>query len=191
MQYWHAVYTKPRAEYRVSHALKERGIQVYLPEYASGSPRKLVREPLFPCYLFICADLEVLNPADWKWISGLRYIVAFGGEPAIVPAAAIQLIKQNVAKRNQLLQARQSNFQQDDTVRIVEGPFHDMVAIFDKQLDAKERVQVLLTMLGRNSRVKVDLQSIEKVDPAKLRKQHGKRPRRTRGGGRHIGSSSR
>lgn len=187
MQHWYTLYTKPNAEHRVSNILQGKGIKIYLPEITLAGSDKPVTQPLFPCYLFMHTDLNRISTSTWKWTSGLQRVVAFGGQPVIVPPAVIQLIKQNIATQKRPRQNSRSTFQKHDVVRITEGPFRDMLAVFDKHMSANERVQVLLTMLGRTSRVQVDVQSLEKVSAARAKSR--KRPRRTRGRGRHINNA--
>jgi hypothetical protein len=79
-------------------------------------------------------------------------------------------------------------FKPGDTVRIIDGPFKDMLAIFDEASTPARRVQVLLNFLGA-SRVQVDLKNLEKAS-ANPEMPVPKRPRRTRGRGRLIEEQS-
>jgi len=53
--------------------------------------------------------------------------------------------------------------EQGDPVRITDGPLKGYEAIFDLRLSGSERVQVLLQMLGRQMRVTVNANAIERV----------------------------
>ncbi|NJN99132.1 MAG: hypothetical protein HC875_36085 [Anaerolineales bacterium] len=77
------------------------------------------------------------------------------------------------------------SFKPGDTVRIKSGPFEDMLAQFDSPTTPAERVQVLLELLGRFCRVKVNVADLEKADP-QPEPIIAKRPRRSRGRGRPI-----
>jgi transcription termination/antitermination protein NusG len=57
-QFWYAVFTLPRHEKRVREFLRLKGIETFLPLYASvrkwnNGCRVTVQEPLFPGYLFV------------------------------------------------------------------------------------------------------------------------------------------
>ena len=104
--------------------------------------------------------------------------------PVPLPGEIINLIQY---KLGEIVAAggRQTHlFKPGDSVRIIGGPFGDLPAIFDGPTTPAKRVQVLLKILGA-SRVQVDVTDLEMAtsdseDPAP------RRPRRTRGRGRHI-----
>jgi hypothetical protein len=83
---------------------------------------------------------------------------------------------------------RSFDFEPGDVVRIKEGPFEDMLAIFDKEISPDGRVQVLLTALNRSVRLSIPGSDLEKTSKEAEEKNGtaGKRPRRTRGRGRPI-----
>ena len=76
-------------------------------------------------------------------------------------------------------------FRPGDEVRIIEGPFRDMLAVFHGPATPAQRVQVLLEILGRASRVQVEVTDLEKVTPGST-PAAPKRSRRTRGQGRRL-----
>ena len=188
MEHWHALYTKPHAEYQVATSLQRRGIQTFLPEIDSPqAPPGREREPFFPCYLFIRLDFEVAGLSSVRWTPGLRRIVAFDDQPVPVPDEVIDLI---VAELDEIEAGGgwpAHTFQPGDTVRITDGPLQGMLAIFEGPTTPAERVRVLLTILGHASRVQVGVADMEKAPPG-LEAPVPKRPRRTRGRGRWIES---
>ena len=50
-----------------------------------------------------------------------------------------------------------------DTVRINEGPFSGLEAIFEQKLKGSERVAVLLEILGRQTRIVLASETIAKI----------------------------
>lgn len=56
---WLAAYTRPRHEEKIRAYCEEREIEVFLPTHQSwrrwSDRRKLIRLPLFPCYVFVRA----------------------------------------------------------------------------------------------------------------------------------------
>lgn len=190
MKHWYALHTKPRQELRVTRRLDELDTETYLPlvgRAARDGTRR--QEAFFPCYLFANLELETLPAARWQWISGLRHIVSFGGEPALVPPNVIELIRSSVERINAESFPARGRFRPGDSVRITHGPMADMVALFERECAPEERACVLLTFLGRICRVEVDAAHLERSShgPPSI---EGRPPRRTRGNGRLIGAHS-
>ena len=74
---WYAVHTRSRHEKQVDLFLSERGIETFLPLAHTLSRRrdrkKYVDIPLFPGYLFVCAEKERLY--DVKYTRGVTGII--------------------------------------------------------------------------------------------------------------------
>jgi transcriptional antiterminator RfaH len=164
MHHWYALYTKPRAERQVSHALQTREIETYLPtvEVWRARRRRVEEEPLFTCYLFARIDLEHVGHSAVAWTPGLRYIV--GGEaskPIPVPDDVVDYIRRGVTKMG--VQRPVSLFQPGDSVHITEGPLKDLDAVFDQHLSSYERAQVLVDVLGRLTRYDVPVEWLKQT----------------------------
>lgn len=185
MEQWYTLHTRPNAEYQVAEVLQQRQLQVYLPHVeVTGNRRRREHRPFFPCYMFVRVDLEAVGLSLIRWTPGLRRVVAFGDRPAAVPDSLIDLIRQQLEASH--AGGHYCRFQPGDPVRIVDGPFRDMIAVFDRALGASERVQVLLKVLGQVSRMQIEASCLEKA-PAGAGPQPEERPRRTtRGRGRPI-----
>lgn len=180
MEQWYTLYTKPNSEYRVASALQQHQIEVYLPE----TYHRHKTTPFFPCYLFMRIDLEKVNPSQWQWTSGLLRVIAFGGKPVPLSDEMINFIRHSVEKAR-TAGWHTHGFKPGDTVRIKEGPLEGMLAIFDGPTRPNQRVQVLLAILGRASRVRIDAAELEKV-PSTVETPPLSRLRRTRGRGRRV-----
>ncbi len=74
---WYAVHTRSRHEKQVDLFLSERGVETFLPLVHTLSRRrdrkKYVDIPLFPGYLFVCAEKERLY--DVKYTRGVTRII--------------------------------------------------------------------------------------------------------------------
>jgi len=181
MEAWYALYTKPKQERLVAGQLGRRGLETFLPQYTErrrGRPPKVL--PLFPCYLFVRADPDVMGLSLLQWTPGLRRLVSFGGVPARVPEEAVALVEKRLAEleaQGGLLPAR---FRPGERVRVREGPLAGLEAVFDGPREPAERVRILIRFLGECNRAVVPVDSLEALAP----RQHP--PRRTRGKGRVI-----
>jgi transcriptional antiterminator RfaH len=187
---WYTLYTKPKSEFQVANGLQRRGIQTYLPEIELPQKgRRQQPQPFFPCYLFVKIDLSAVGLSVVQWTPGLRRLVAFGNQPVPLPDEVIDLIQRRLGEIEASGGWPVHPFQPGDTVRFTEGPFRDMLAIFEGPTGPSERVQVLLSILGRLSRVQVSPANLAKA-PDQAEVSLPKRPRRTRGRGRHIRSQT-
>lgn len=186
MEQWYTLHTKPNAEYQVATVLQRQGREIYLPEIeASKASQGRKSKPFFPCYLFLKTDFELVSLSQVQWTAGLRRVVASGDRPVPVPEGVIDFIRHRLGEINDGGGWPAHTFKPGDTVRITDGPFREMRAIFEGPTTPSERVQVLLTILGHARRVHVESADLEKV----LSSAEGpipNRPRRTRGRGRRI-----
>ena len=192
MKQWYTLYTKPNSEYIVAKNLEEKGVDIFLPEIESAkSSSGSHSTPLFPSYLFAHVDLETKAFSRIQWTPGLRRVIMFEGKPVPMPEKVIRELKAKVQEMNLFRKGELNPFRKGDPVRVKEGPFQDMMAIFDRPTSSKKRVQILLDVLGRLSRVQIDIGDLEAVSE---QQEHNnpekppKRPRRTRGKGRYINS---
>ena len=160
MERWYALYTKPHKERHVSSFLQSRGFETYLPTIQVRRNGQRKTEPFFSCYLFVRLE-PVAGLSSVRWTPGLRRIVSYGGEPAVVPDHAISLIQRRVAEMGELDYS--SRFQSGDRVAIKNGPLKYFEAIFDRALSNRERAMVLVDLLGRWTRCEVDVSCLEKL----------------------------
>lgn len=187
MEQWYTLHTKPNAEYQVVAALQQRDVQTYLPEMEIPRGRRKGRgkKPFFPCYVFSKIDFEVVGVSQVQWTPGLRRIVSFGDRPVPLPDEVIGLIRHRLGEVEANGGWPIHTFKSGDTVRITNGPFRNMLAIFEGPTTPSERVQILLDILGHASRVQIDVHDLEIVSDGTQAPQL-QRPRRTRGRGRRI-----
>ena len=189
MQQWYALHTKVYAEQKAARELHRHGIETYVPEISRKTGKSgnltIKRVAFFPGYLFMNVDLSSTNAASWRWATGVRRIVSYGERPVAIPEEVIGLIRRQLAQREAEVLDKTSRFKKGDYVRIADGPFNDMLAIFEGPNTAAERVTVLMDFLGRLSRVRVEIDSLEPAKPSDHRLGERRR-RRTRGKGRPI-----
>jgi transcriptional antiterminator RfaH len=184
MEQWYALHTKPYREYQVATLLRQRDIQVYLPEITSVlPPGGRSHTPFFPTYLFARLDLASTTSPSWEWTPGLRTIVRLGGQPAPVPDEVIAFIQQKLSEMRHNVAA--PVFKPGEEVRVTAGPFRDMVAIFDGPSTPAMRVRVLLAIMNRATPVHLAAEHLEAVkrNDVVVPVRQG---RRTRGRGRPI-----
>jgi transcriptional antiterminator RfaH len=164
MKQWFVVHTQPCKESVAQKHLSEQGFDAYLPKFKKTRrhARKVeeVLAPLFPRYLFVGIDLEV---DAWRSVQGTRgvsYLLVRDNQPAVVPSRIIQGLKNQENAEGLLPVDSMALFTKGEKVRVLEGAFKDYVAVFEK-MDDKQRVQLLLSCLGREVNVYLPSYAVE------------------------------
>lgn len=162
MNHWHLMYTKPHKEPQVNRLLLSQGIETFFPVlqlergHSSGRRNNVRIEPFFPHYLFFHADLQSAGSSGLQWLAGVRSIVHFAGRPAVVPDPVLAEMQQRLDPYTEaILHKGEWLFRPGERVKIVKGPFAEMDAIFQRGINGKDRVQVLLHVLGAWTRVEL------------------------------------
>jgi len=157
-------------------------LAVYVPEIRHRYRRRLQRAPFFPGYLFIQANLQEVKLSSINTTPGVVRLVSFGGAPQPIPDAAIEAIREAVARFNGQGGKLEHDFQLGETVLLRDGPLQGLMAVFAGPMRPSERVRVLINFLGGHWQAEVNVGLIEHVEAKPLEK----RERRTRGHGRKI-----
>ena len=164
--FWYAVCCKPRQEAVAEENLVRQGFHVYLPRIRIRRRRRGQWidsiEVLFPRYLFIRIDPLLQNLATVRSTRGAVGLVRFGGQPAVVPDEVIDALLQCQDPASGLHQENRTPFCAGDRIKLVDGPFAGMEAVFAEQ-DGEKRVIVLLELLGKTNQVRVARDWVAKV----------------------------
>jgi transcriptional antiterminator RfaH len=158
---WYCARTKPKHEHIAAANLSQNlGLDVFNPRLRIDriTRRGMVRsvEPLFPCYLFVQCHSSSWN--DIRYVSGISSLVHFGGRIPAVPDVVIEELRE-CFDSEQPLQV-EDQLSPGSEVSIADGAFRGFQAVVLRSLPAKQRVQILLDILGRPTVVEVDRQSI-------------------------------
>ncbi|GAA6131567.1 transcription/translation regulatory transformer protein RfaH [Halopseudomonas sabulinigri] len=160
---WYLIQSKPKQDERAELNLRNQGFTCYRPthkvEVLRRGRRLQLEESLFPGYLFIRLDRMQDNWFAIRSTRGVSRLVCFGQDPARVSAGIIYSIK-TLADIEPVSPALHSG----DRVRITEGPFSDLEAIFLRP-DGDERAILLLNLLHREQKLKVPLRAIKPSSP--------------------------
>jgi len=117
----------------------------------------VVRTPLlFPGYLFVFIELQWSRA---RWSPGVVRIVLNGGTPAVVPDGVIAALK--ARETGGLIELpRPPKFRPGDRVRLLHGPLAGHVGLY-AGMKARERIEVLLSLLGGRQRVTLPRDDVE------------------------------
>jgi transcriptional antiterminator RfaH len=161
---WYLVYTKPRQEETAMTNLARQGYGVYLPRMKQMRRRQgrrmAVVEPLFPRYLFICLDTQTDNWGPIRSTLGVASLVRFGHEPAKVPDDLVAFLQKQEGEGG-LHQWAEPTFAAGDQVWVADGPFQGYKGILLART-SRERVLVLLDILGKQVRAKLPYAQLER-----------------------------
>lgn len=163
MTYWCAVSTKSNAEDKAVFHLMRQGFRVMLPKHLKRRThaRKVewVPRPLFPGYLFVEIDPD---RSPWRAIRstvGIFDVIRFGEKPAAVPEEIIDEIAARQDENGLVKTHDGDNFKPGDAVRVLQGALGEFEALFESS-DDRNRVTVLLNMLGRQVRARVSKNAV-------------------------------
>jgi len=156
---WYVVSTKLRRERFAAMQLAKRQLDVYLPRLCLQRRGVSVIRPLFPGYLFARLAL----PNDWYrvvWTPGVRRLVTFEGEAPAVPDGALAFLRAQEGPDGVIV-ARPHPLPAGRRVRVTDGPFAGLVGIIENPPDGRGRVSVLMDILRTQTRVTIDVRSLE------------------------------
>jgi transcriptional antiterminator RfaH len=154
---WYVVYCQTRQEVRADLNLRRQGFDSWLPRLRQTRrhARRIdnVFVPLFPGYLFVNLDLD---RQPWRSINGtfgVRRLLCENERPAPLAQGFIETLRETVDEAG-LVAVPSDTFKSGDNVRLIAGPFADMVGTLARLTD-KDRVAVMLNVLGREVRALV------------------------------------
>ncbi|VVP04556.1 Transcription antitermination protein RfaH [Pseudomonas fluorescens] len=153
---WYLVQCKPRQDERAEANLERQGYEILRPKYRY---QRLIRgqcqwvvESLFPGYLFINLPTES-NWGPLRSTRGVSRVVGFGGVPLAVSGSLVRQLQARVGINGK------SELKSGDNVRIIEGEFAELDAIF-MAVDGDDRVILLIRLLNRQQQICLPMKSI-------------------------------
>ena len=160
---WFVCQTNVREERRAKYFLEEKGFEVYLPmmeaQRLNGSRPNLVQKPLFASYLFVRFDEERETPYV-RWTQGVRKILPDNIRPVGVDDQFVDAIRA-LANREGIIRKRA--LRKRDRVRILSGPFKELMGIFEEWTSDRGRIKVLLQFVSCQARLELHHTLVEKV----------------------------
>jgi transcriptional antiterminator RfaH len=160
---WYVVQTQANAETKAVAHLGRQGFATYLPRYLKR--RRHARRvdtaaaPLFPRYLFVKIDTSIQRWRSIYSTVGVSRLVSNGDCPVAVPDTVIDALRSRENTSGYVQFDDRPKFGAGDKVRILEGAFYDCLGIYAGMPD-RERVEILLDLLGRKVRVLLGAEAI-------------------------------
>lgn len=161
---WFVVHTQPHAEEKAATHLMRQGYAVFVPRYLRrrSHARKVetVVRPLFPRYIFTIIDL---TKDRWRSILstvGVSSLVCQANLPARVPDGIVEQLIARADERGLVELDCRPKLIAGQKVRLIGGAFADLIGVLERMTD-RDRVAVLLDIMGRKVRVTLDTDALE------------------------------
>jgi transcriptional antiterminator RfaH len=162
---WYVIRTKAGDECRAEGNLLNQEIETFLPLFKNHYHKngKLVQtiKPLFPNYLFASLDLD-RHFTKVKWTRGVSRILGNREGPVPVSPVVVQTIRDRVGRDN--LIELEDRVKEGDPVQITSGPLKDLIGVFQKKMSGKDRVKILLNLIGVDVPVQISRWQIRRLD---------------------------
>jgi transcriptional antiterminator RfaH len=151
--HWYLLRTKAGEERRARDQAGRLAREVLLP-LARVRVRRWGRltesiAALFPSYIFALFDIE-REYSRLRYTRGVRQIVSFGEEAAVVPQWIIDELKLRCAEGP--IEVPAPRLVAGQRVVVTDGPFRQFEGIFQRHLSGPERVAILLFVMGAGAR---------------------------------------
>ncbi len=159
---WYAIYTRHNHEKTVAQILTNKGLEIFLPLYATAhrwkDRTKLLSLPLFPCYVFLKGGLD--RRLDIVTTPGFYALVSSAGRPATIPPNEIETIRRAVKSGARV--NPHPFLKCGERVRVKCGPLTGAEGILVRKKNLC-RLVISVEMLGKAVAVEVDAFLVEKV----------------------------
>ena len=170
---WYVVHTYSGHENRVALQLMARVktmnlehkiLEILIPTQnkiqIKRGKKQAIKEKIFPGYMLVKMVM-----ADDAWLAvrttqGATGFVGVGTKPTALPNQEVDSIQKYMSQGAPKYKA---NFSIGEAVKIIEGPFADFLGTVDSIDDAKGKVNVLVSIFGRETPVELDFLQIAKV----------------------------
>jgi len=157
--HWYLIKTRPGQTERAARQLRNQGFEVFCPqvrvERVRAGKRLQKMEPLFPGYLFIELSETGSNWRPIRSTRGVAHIVSFGNKPAVVPDQVVVELRERME-----LEAERQELSPRQPIRIKEGPFSNLNAVF-LEYDGEKRAFLLLELLGQWQKLSLPLAELK------------------------------
>ena len=129
-------------------------------ERVKGQKRSTTRK-FFPGYMFVQMDLD---QETFHLVKNTPRVTDFlgGTNPQPVKESEIQNINSAMTEGGARSRPRES-FKENDSVRVVEGPFANFTGVVVEVKQEKQKLRVNLSIFGRATPVELDFAQVEKV----------------------------
>lgn len=170
---WFVVHTYSGQEVRVSANLRQRVetmnlgdriLEVLIPTHQQiqikSGKKKEITEKIFPGYVLVRMILDDNSWLAVRTTQGVTGFVGIGNKPTPISDAEVATIQKYM---NLEAPKYKSGFSVGEAVKIVDGPFSDVLGTIQSMDEARGRLEVLVSIFGRETPVELDFLQVKKV----------------------------
>ncbi|MGC2064348.1 MAG: transcription termination/antitermination protein NusG [Thermodesulfovibrionales bacterium] len=169
---WYVVHTYSGFEEKVRLSIEEKigvlGIQeriskILIPTERvielKGGKKKESDKKFYPGYILI--EME-MDDETWHLVKSTPRVTGFvgGKNPVQIPEEEVEIIRQQVEKGP--VQQVKTQFQKNESVRIIDGPFSNFNGFVDDVDMDHGRLRVMVSIFGRQTPVELNFFQVEK-----------------------------
>jgi len=170
---WFVVHTYSGHENKVAETLKQRAQTLHLTDkilacliptqekiQIKRGKRKTINQKIFPGYMLVNMELT-----DDAWLAvrttqGVTGFVGVGTKPRPLPKHEVDAIKKYMTQATPQYKAE---FSGGEAVKITDGPFNEFLGTVKSINEEKGKVEVLVSIFGRETPVELDFLQVQKV----------------------------
>ncbi len=153
-----------------AHLRKIDGVEVFLPlirfKRATRRGASWVKEPLFPGYLFAAFEWQT-SFREVQSAPGVKSIVHFGKNWPVIPDSTMEELRRLVGETE--LHTITQELAPGDSVRIADGTLRGLQAVVSRVMPGRERVAVLMDILGQQAMIELTATSIIREGDERVR----------------------
>ncbi len=170
---WYVVHTYAGHEKKVATTLKQRVesssftdriFKIFIPQQQkiviSEGKKKSVTERLYPGYVIV---QMVMGDDAWLLVRstpGVTGFVGMGSTPTPLLEKEVKTLMKHAKKEAPKFEAK---FSIGDAVKIIEGPFRDILGKVDEVNEDQGKVKILITSFGREVPVELDFVQVQNI----------------------------
>lgn len=159
---WYCLRSQPKHEHIAAiHLRRYAAVEVFAPRIRFQRPRlkgkAWMTEALFPGYLFARFDLA----ERWREIQyshAVRSILSFGGKIPVLPTEVIDRLREMLGPEE--LSVVQPAIEAGGEIVVTDGVFQGLKTIVTSYVPGKDRIKLLMNVMGRDMEVEAPLSSV-------------------------------
>lgn len=170
---WFVVHTYSGHENKVAETLKQRAQTLHLTDkilacliptqekiQIKRGKRKTINQKIFPGYMLV--NMELTDDA-WLAVRTTQGVTGFVGvstKPKPLPKHEVEAIRKYMTQATPQYKAE---FSEGEAVKITDGPFNEFLGTVKSINEEKGKVEVLVSIFGRETPVELDFLQVQKV----------------------------
>lgn len=173
---WYIVHTfsgfENKAKLALEDAIQRHGLdakfgEVLVPtetvvEVKDGQKRTNTRK-VYPGYMFVQMELDNETMHCVKSTPKVTGFIGGSRTPPPVPEAEIRRITHQMEEEDEGAVRPVVEFERDEEVRIIDGPFASMKGRVDEVNQARGKLRVMVSIFGRTTPVELDFTQVERL----------------------------